>query len=504
MKLSVRKWVTMIGWTQVFTAGVFLGIGFVIPSFWFLSIIAIMYLLYVITSEASYRKIVGLVTFAWFIKSLLSISWFWSAYPIAWVAGLSNGVQIGLISTYWLTSSLWLCSGGALFALVSVWLIRYRKLSSIIYVYIAPFLWLIAELFSALLFSVCTAGPGSFLQTYFSFGMTGYLLGVTPFGVWLAVLGGVYGLTILLVAIACASYWLWSFVSKKKWVGSMIALYCILSFVSPITHRESLPISTSVIAVDTQFDAEFLSTMTGIEFKAVTVATAVDAAVKNNPDVIVLPEDSRYLSSQYDALYPNQAMSMFQFTHSNTDTLLIDSGRFTTPLGETVVRANIFDGVSKKIWQIDKQYLVPQGEYVPTVYGVVLTVLGYGAMVDTVAKDSAYRPGPLVQSAELPAYIPGVLFCFESVSPAAVKALLEARTTIPYIVHPISHAWFHNPTILWQQLGVMLQLQARYAGVPIVSAGNMAQGKLYLPNGVILEGTIIEEGDRYRLRQFIF
>lgn len=163
----------------------------------------------------------------------------------------------------------------------------------------------------------------------------------------------------------------------------------------------------------------------------------------------------------------------------------------------------MFDGVNKKLWQFDKQYLVPQGEYVPTLYGAILYLLGYGDVVARVAQDSSYRPGPLTQTTSLPSYIPGVLFCFESVSPVGVSSLQKNRP-LPFVAHPISHAWFHTPHILWQQLDVMLQIKARYSGVPIVSAGNMVAGKLYLPNGEIVDGRVVGTGDRYQLREFTF
>jgi hypothetical protein len=48
----------------------------------------------------------------------------------------------------------------------------------------------------------------------------------------------------------------------------------------------------------------------------------------------------------------------------------------------------------------------------------------------------------------------------------------------------------------------MLQIQAREAGIPIVSAGNMVEGKMYRPDGIIDEGVLVGGGDRYELRLF--
>jgi hypothetical protein len=108
-----------------------------------------------------------------------------------------------------------------------------------------------------------------------------------------------------------------------------------------------------------------------------------------------------------------------------------------------------------------------------------------------------------MQTTALPEYVPGVLFCFESVNPQGVMAVKNSRQ-VEFIAHPISHGWFRTPTIFWRQLDVMLQVQARYSGIPIVSAGNMVTGKLYLPSGEIQTGNVVGGGDYYTLRQFIF
>jgi apolipoprotein N-acyltransferase len=243
--------------------------------------------------------------------------------------------------------------------------------------------------------------------------------------------------------------------------------------------------------------------VTGQEKKYTTISNAVDMALLLKPDAVLLPEDSRYLRSQFDDTEPKQSMAYFQLLQKNTQTLLIDSGRFTTESGETVLRASVFDGVSKNIWQYDKQYLVPQGEYVPYAYQTLLRLLGFGEVIDAVARESAYRPGPRKQTADAPDYVPALLFCFESVRPDAARTLKMERHA-PFVVHPISHGWFHTPKILWQQLDVMLQIQARYSGAPIVSAGNMVAGKLYLPTGEIIEGKVVGAGDLFELREYSF
>lgn len=489
-------------WVYAIAAGVGLGIGFVVPMLWWMALVAIVMSLTLIERAETVRRAVLLLAIIWGIKALLSIIWFWSAFPIDWVPGMSIPVQLALISVYWVTSGLWLSSGGVLFALASYKLLRQQIMPNFAALILLPFVWVASEIFSAGIFSIFTAGPGSFIQSYFSFGMVGYLLANSNLGIWLAGWAAVYGLGLVLVGVAVG---LWKFkrtVSPVQLGGVLILMYILATFI-PWTESDIQSRNQTVIAIDTDFDPGLFATDEGYQAKNETVRTAVNEALEREPDVILLPEDSRYGVENFDIDAPKQTMAYWQFNHKNTPTILIDSGRHTTASGDTVLRANVFDGASGQLWQFDKQYLVPQGEYVPLAYGFVLKLLGYGSMVDAVARDSSYRPGPLNQTVELPDSIPGVLFCFESVNPNGVSRLAQTRS-LPFIAHPISHGWFHTPTILWQQLTVMLQVQARYSGVPIVSAGNMVAGKLYLPSGEIQTGTVVAEGERYRLREFTF
>jgi hypothetical protein len=50
----------------------------------------------------------------------------------------------------------------------------------------------------------------------------------------------------------------------------------------------------------------------------------------------------------------------------------------------------------------------------------------------------------------------------------------------------------------------MLSVQAVWNNVPIVSAGNMSPSKLYLPNGTIKTGELLESHQLWSLKQFTF
>ncbi len=490
-----------IGWMQATAAGFLLGIGFVVPALWWLGFIAVVWSLYCIKTAHSYTQLVKLLCTMWWIKSLCSLSWYVSIFPIQWIDIPDPLYQVFFLIFYWATSSAWLALGVVVLAILGRFLYVQKFISEYFWYCCIPLVWLVSEVMSGVTFAIFSFGPGSIFDSYFvSLGMAGYLFGVSTLGVWLAGVEGVYGLSVLLVGTASLTLLL---IEKKrfKYLLLFFVMIAVMNVWVAARPLVSSNIGVTVISVDTQFDAALLNYSEGAQIKSARVRTAVDQAIALNPTFVLLPEDSRYLESQYNSLYPNQAMSMFLFTHKDTESILIDSGRHQTENGLTVLRANVFDGVRKKMWQFDKQYLVPQGEYIPYLYRGIFSMAGFSEAVNAISKDSAYRPGPLLQTSSVPAYLPGLLFCFESISPTSVAQLTQKRP-LPFVAHPVSHAWFHTPTILWHQLDVMLQIQARYSGVPIVSAGNMTTGKLYLPNGRIDSGNILKIGDRYLLREF--
>lgn len=482
--------------------GILLGIGFIFPYLWWLSILGVMLLLQFVVTHTLKTACFGAFSM-WCIKASCSLLWLGSSYPLDWLHIPSVTAQVGLISFYWLSASLWLGGGGVLFALGVRFLYTKTFIPHLIFYAVVPFLWLTSELVSAAVFSLFALGPGSFIQSYFSFGQLGYLLGVTQLGLYLAGFGGVYGLTLVIASLGTI---FWYVVLQKLYkvsralVISTVALVIIFSYqYHPVYQSKNI----TVQSINTEFSSVMLGLPGGFEEKTAVLQRALTESLLQPADYVLLPEDSRYFSSVFGDISPVALASRFEFAQGNTDTIVIDSSRLDLVDGQTVLRAQVYDGKAKVVYQFDKQYLVPQGEYVPHLYGSILRALGFGPAVDAISLDSSYRPGPLLQNDTMPSYLPGILFCFESVRPTGVTSLVENRA-LPFVAHPISHGWFHTPKLLWQQLDVMLAIQARFSGVPIVSAGNMATGKLYLPNGVIELGKVVRKEKLYQLQEFNF
>lgn len=481
-------------WLRWLGIGGLLGIGFLVPWLWWCGVVGIAASVHGIVRSDSYTQIVGGVCISWWVKYALALLWFWSTYPIEWLPLQSGGWQLVLIFFYWSTAALWLSVGS--FVLVGVWwLIRsfLPQLQVRTALLIFPILWVWGEVFGSVVFSIATLGEGGFINTKFSFGYTGYLLAEHATALQLASVGGVYILSFTISALAVAFYIVWSNRSYW-WLVSGVAVFVVSLFLLP-TNPTTVSSGYRVAAIDTYFGPQTLQTDT--TQNVAQLQAAVAAAVAQDPDYIILPEDARYLAHD-DAAY-TMALAALETAWAIT---FIDSGQVWR--GETsVLQATVYDNESKTSATVDKRYLVPQGEYTPWLYKKILQLFGQGDIVSYIERGRGYAVGDNTNQNNLPEAAPGILFCFESVDPLGVRTIASEREAVPFVAHIVSHAWFHEPQQLWQQLDAMLRVQAVWNDVYIVSAGNQVEGAVYTPFGTIENHAPVATGADWQVRLLI-
>lgn len=449
--------------------GVGLGSAFVWPLATPLAMVCLFLAVYLI-ERVPLTVLPTVLMLVFGIKSLIALSWFWSAYPISWLFELAPSTQYIAIFFYWTSSALWLSSAGLILALL--WRfspLRYRR-------YLLPAVWVLAEYLGAVVFSILTAGPGSYITGAFSFGHIGYLFPyLTPIAVW----GGVYvvGLIGLILVVIIYDYFITKHLLR---FGVMLSMLLIIMVGSVLYQVPATPLP-NVVAINTTFPAA-----TDQETRQAALDEMMKVAVSLQPEYIILPEDSRYLYTyKSDQLGAAVAVEAWQILHATNTAMVIDSGRTTDELtGKIVARAFLW-GTSSSLYTADKQYLVPQGEYMPSLYAFVLRFVGLGVVADALAETINYTSSRRVVAEDAAPHIPNLLFCFESVSPLAAKTLVANRPS-DFIVHPMSHSWFNEPRVVWRQLETMLRYQAVFARTPIVSVGNEIKGQVYESNGEII------------------
>lgn len=460
---------------HILTAGILLGVPFVTPWLWWTIFFGVALTITIILDSTTWPKAVGAGVVIMTIKSLFAIGWFWSVYPIEWL-GISLGeAQLFLIGVLWMSCALFIGLGGAVLSLL-----RYVP-RSFLFLIGAPLLWVLSEIVGSFTFSLFTTTGQVALSSGFSFGYIGYALashGVLRFA---ALLGGVYALTFLTVFLVCLVQKMYTVLPKQyRYLGlGLIFLLAVVTMpYSPYTH-EVTSSTVSVAVIDTKFGGDVLNRTDRLEYKQTVLREAVKSALSYETKYVVLPEDSGLLPS---GVSPSAMVSMLSFLYGKNDVTIIDSGTVVLPSGKAAVRASVIDGKTNTLYQADKQYLVPQGEFMPIYTSFLLKAFGQSAVSTAISDRFNFAAGPLVTQEHFAQDIPAVLFCFESVDPLGVARLLRDRT-VPFVAHPLSHAWFHAPYTLRQQLDTMLMVQAIFNRVYIVSAGNNHDGALYTPQG---------------------
>ena len=255
-----------------------------------------------------------------------------------------------------------------------------------------------------------------------------------------------------------------------------------------------------MVVIDTYFPRSLFRSFEGSLLVSQELAGAMEVALDENPNYIILPEDSRFFNQQQP---PGVVKSFFKFQYNNPSSVIVDTSRVESQ-GKTFLQTFIYNGGDKPVEQVQKRYLVPQGEFLSYLLIWALKALGYSDALDKVGNDLSYEVGPNTDQSRVASEIPGVLFCFESVDPLGVKTVMKERGTIPFIAHPISHSWFHESDILWNQLDIMLKVQAVWNHQYIVSAGNHVSGKVINPNGKLLNLDIVEENNMWRVSKIEF
>ena len=486
------------GLIQWSLAGVLLSAGFIYTVLWPLGILGLAYFIYLSSREISYKKAAlgGLI--AWTIKSLAALMWFLSVYPVEWLTVSLGNAQLLIVVFYWVTNSLWLGVAGIFVAVAirKVCALTNRKLFLLLLI---PGVWLMGELLGSLFFSVMTYGDAGVITSAFSFGYMGYLLAQHEWLVQLARVGGVYGLNVSAVVLALVFLWSVKKMQRKNsllWVlffgGFWLSAY--LPFISTTATVNEY---YSVLTIDTTFPVMQNRTLEGEKRMQDELEVAMQTALSFESDYILLPEDARY----FKQLIPSyQEKALFQFLNENPKTIVVDSGRVLVD-DEAVLQSFTYNGLENTVDISHKRYLVPQGEFMPYFYSTIIKLAGYGEVVETIEKDISYTVGTQTSQADAAASTPGILYCFESVSPWGVKKIIDERGTVPFIAHPVSHGWFNNPTILWENLDSMLKIQAVWNQQYIVSAGGHAVGKVCSPTGEIQSLETIASGENWKVRQ---
>jgi apolipoprotein N-acyltransferase len=307
----------------------------------------------------------------------------------------------------------------------------------------------------------------------------------------LALYGGVYTLSALAGFLAILLLWVWNTYHERFTLHRRVLVYSVVAvlvifgayFITiPVPASES---KTRVVAVQTHFPHTASIDRSGKADRVRTLLEVFKVALETDSDAIVFPETASALS----VFNAKEDVFAFMQSYTDHDVVVIDSEQVPDQNGQRIIRADIYDSKTHSVAYAYKNYLVPVGEFLPYSISAIMRFVGFGETVELLGRHMAFVPN-VGSTQDIPDTLPGVLFCSESLSP--VGALLASHYgSAPFVVHPVSHAWFHTPKSLWYQLDLMLRTQVRMAHVPLVQASNMGEPHAYNAYGVPLVGKVV-------------
>lgn len=480
-------------WMLLFFAGIFFGLAQLSAVLWVGTVVGFIFFIAGLWKLGKWQHVTlgGLLVGTF--KSLGGFAWIWHAYPLVWLNVDSALLQFLLIGLYWLTTSVFMGVGIVLPALL-MWYLRSRTW---VMVLIFPVAWLVGEVLGSFFVSLWLLGPGSYINIYIGHGYAGLPLAQFDWLLSVMSLGGLYGLTYF---SALTGVLLSLLVLKREkifGVGVLMLVVLIVLLNTFIPPAKNKPLNLKVITVNTTFSAESQKTPSGRAIKQEEMINAVIEAAKHEPDIILLPEDSR-LGSPYadlNGLREHLRALMPEFNGVIVDTARVELG------ANAVLRAFYHDLGTDKTYVTDKQFLVPQGEYVTHPFKFFLRLMGQKEIVAETNLNQNYVPGPVTGYKNFPSNIPPIIFCFESSSILGIQRV-NRQNNIPLVLHPVSHSWFTNPSILDYQLGAMLKIQSVWNNVTVITASNMSDSRLHLPDGTTEVGRILIEDGLWSLSEY--
>ena len=464
---------------QYIFCGSLLGVGFVFPIFWPVVFFGFAWFVFLVAGEKNIKPVLFLGWLIFTVKALWVNSFFLSIKPSSWI---DDSWLVGtlIMVCSWILVSLCIGLSGLFLAGTISFLNKYLN---IIYLgFFVPVLLVVSEVLGSLIFSIISYGTGSTINANYSFGYVGYLLAQHQLLLTTASFGGVYFLTFIVAVIGYIFYYLYTKVSRRKTIIITATFLSILMLVTFSPEQATANKNISVTILNTKFFADMRNWSNLSEFVQQEVDQATLSALETKTDYLVLPE----------GLHLSKENIKYHLPNREKWPIIVDNGFVEIEPGEFVLRANLYKDLTL-IAGLDKQYLVPVGEYTPLVFVLISKILNFGGYDDSFLNKKNMIARSYLSQKDLTDDLPAVIFCFDGVKPKAVKNVLPSYTKVPFVAYPISHAWFENSKILENQIDMMMKVHAVYNQTDIVSAGNMAEGALYTKFGKKIKPEVLVE-----------
>lgn len=433
-------------------SGIILLISFYYSSVWFLSFFAFVPVFYFLYQERLNLKKVFLGSFIFGFVFIGGVaSWFWQTLPLDWAGVESKTGSILIVFLVWCFSSLVLSFFIALWGAV---FFRFKR-EDLTDIFLASFLWVLFEYLRSSFFSVFWAGKEALVGPHWSLGFLGYILSESKMLLPLAGVGGVYLLSCVVIFVNILFFEFLK--SKNKILFFFLIFFLFFSVMDFDFSKNKTEKETFDAAVlNTRFSPFFEISQKDFFNRLVVLKDLLYQIKKDkeNPDIIIFPEDSRFLTSLDEKWRKN----FFEEIFSNQEKLIIDSSR-TEENGKIQSTLFYFNTKSGITQNYEKVFLMPGGEYLPYSISFMGRFFGENEWLEEFRRSRGYSKGEGgVFAGELQGVKFGALFCSEIMSPNLYREL--TRNDSQVLINIASHGIFDDSPLLYKQILAIAKVRA--------------------------------------------
>ncbi len=471
-------------------SGILCSIAFGIPQAWPLVFVAFVPLLFFLARTR--RAFTGGFFFGLVFFGAV-LFWFFDSHPLDWAGVTDLRTSLIFVSIAWASTIV------TLSIFVGMWAAAFRALrrGTFFDIWLGASLWVVFEWLRTFGFSLLSYSDVTFWGAHWTFGNLAYTLAGSPLLPWASV-GGMYLLSFMIVAANIALF-VWA---RRRFrvsqPGAVFSVAASLIFVgsslllSIYSSRLSDQPAVSVALLHTDFPSAFA--VSAIESRAheeiFFSLLAQIARAEQKPDVVVFPEDSRFLTS----FSPAYRAALLRDVSGGNSMVFADAAR-TEIDGKAFSILSYYDENGRVVGEYRKLLLVPNGEYLPFFTGGLARLFGNGAWADAFGESRNYVRGtsPAVVRTEKGGL--GGLFCSEIFSDVLHQAL--ARDGAEVIMNLSSLSFAHRSRLLAAQTRAIAQMRAVETGRFFLRAANEASALVVAPDGTVVAESGIGPGILY-------
>ena len=457
------------------------GLGIYFPFLWFLVPIGLglfVYVLWFLTHTLKQAVFLGLLFGTG--TGAVSIGWFWSALPLAWLAGNNEISQILAVGIAWLVVSAAFGIGTAVVSPL-IWYTRRNIFAPLL----VPGMWTITELARMWAFSLINYAPQSLVGAHFSGAAFGYALTESHLLLQFAQFGGIHALNFLVGVFAVCFVILIRISTRRatqaeQYLGVLLCLCIIVPLMFFQTKRRDTGRPVPVQLISTYVPIETHDEETLKQLPSLLRSTASTSTTQT---IIVLPESERLV-----ALFPAEKdihKELKKF-FPNNDTLIVTAGHVPTATGSSVTELSYTSNIGGTLGTYNKMFLMPLGEYIP-----VLSIAEFSLLSNQRLQAYITTPqmgllrGLDVTSVQWNGLTIGALVCSDNQSPILYRTI-EKRSHASVLINVSNTSWFHDSHFLFSKNIQIAKVHAVQNNAYYLSADNMAPAFVIDPGGVVV------------------